>query len=335
MSEFELCDSSWTKMSRPSGTTITGNIVWPWSETVDKLIDGSTSTKYCPNGSLPIIITITLWSTVDFSIYNKYKRYTANDWDGRDPVSWTIEASNDWSNWDTVSTVTNATITTNRYSLAWTWSFTTKWKVSAVFVWTTKVRPSWWKPWANTIAYYPFKNDIKDYSGNWHNWYIARWTTTFSDNACQFNTLRCNDTLFSNYSGDITILAYVLSATSTAGFWFATDWTRYPIWKFLENNFWIYNGWREVANWQSLTFPNLLVAVKLWTSVTLYIWDTVNATWTTNKSIPANTNWICIWGYGSNNETMKVWNLIVETKARTAQEVLDYYNQTKWDYWIS
>ena len=124
MSEFEICDNSWTKMARPSWTTITGSIIWPSGETVDKLIDGSTSTKYCPNGSLPIVITIELWAEIDLSVYNKYKRYTANDESGRDPKSWTIEASRDWSNWDTVSTVTNANITTTRYALAWTWDMT-------------------------------------------------------------------------------------------------------------------------------------------------------------------------------------------------------------------
>lgn len=124
MSEFEICDSNWTKMSRPAGTSITGSIVWPWTETVDKLIDGSTSTKYCPNWSLPITITITLWSDVDFAVYDKYKRYTANDASERDPTSWTIELSTDWNNWITVATVTNATITTSRYALAFTWTIT-------------------------------------------------------------------------------------------------------------------------------------------------------------------------------------------------------------------
>lgn len=124
MSEFEICNNNWTKMARPAGTTITGNIVWPSWETVDKLIDGSTSTKYCPNGALPIIITITLWSEVDFSTYNKYKRYTANDASDRDPKSWTIELSKDGVTWDNVSTITNANITTTRYALAWTWNIT-------------------------------------------------------------------------------------------------------------------------------------------------------------------------------------------------------------------
>ena len=124
MSEFGLYDSNWNKLSRPSGTSITGNIIWPWSETVDKIIDGSVYTKYCPNWALPVIITITLGTDVDFSVYNTYKWYTANDFSERDPVSWTIELSNDQSNWTTVATVSNATITTSRYSLAFTWTIT-------------------------------------------------------------------------------------------------------------------------------------------------------------------------------------------------------------------
>lgn len=124
MSEFEICDNNWTKMPRPSWTTITANHPWNNNEGIDKIIDGSTSTKYCTNNSVPIIVTISLWAEIDLSVYNKYKRYTANDASGRDPKSWTIEMSRNWSNWDTVSTVTDANITTTRYALAWTWDIT-------------------------------------------------------------------------------------------------------------------------------------------------------------------------------------------------------------------
>lgn len=124
MSEFELWDNNWNKLSRPSWTSITGNIIWPWSETVDKIIDGSVYTKYCPNWALPVIITITLGTDVDFSVYDTYKWYTANDASERDPTSWTIELSKDWNNWTTVDTVSGATITTSRYALAFTWSIT-------------------------------------------------------------------------------------------------------------------------------------------------------------------------------------------------------------------
>jgi len=40
------------------------------------------------------------------------------------------------------------------------------------------------------------------------------------------------------------------------------------------------------------------------------------------------------------NEIPRHWmwylsEIIIEDKARTAQEIAGYYNQTKWDYWIS
>jgi len=153
MSEFEICDNNWTKMSRPSWTTITGNITWPSWETVDKIIDGSTSTKYCPNGALPVIITITLWESIKFDDYHTYKWYTANDESWRDPVSWTIEVSEDWNNWTTVDTVTNATITTTRYALAYT---------------GTMVRPTPSTP----------QTTILDFQNNWLEW--CTWGTPWS-----------------------------------------------------------------------------------------------------------------------------------------------------------
>ena len=124
-SEFEICDSNGTKMPRPTWTTISANRSWAVSsESIDKLIDGSIYTKYCTPYNPDIIITISLWSAVDFSVYNTYKWYTANDATERDPVSWTIELSNDWNNWITVDTVANAEITTSRRVLAFTWTIT-------------------------------------------------------------------------------------------------------------------------------------------------------------------------------------------------------------------
>lgn len=35
-----------------------------------------------------------------------------------------------------------------------------------------------WQPWANTVAYYKFEWDLKDYSGNWHD-LTWRWTITY------------------------------------------------------------------------------------------------------------------------------------------------------------
>lgn len=211
MSEFEICDNNWTKMSRPSGTSITWNIIWPWSETVDKIIDWSTSTKYCPNGSLPIIITIDLGTTVDFTTYNKYKRYTANDASQRDPISWNIALSNDWNEWITVSSVSNANITTNRYALAWTWDIViptpSPYKnIKKVYLGSTQIRPpvsseradidsfsltttksSWlWSrlhaiaTWDSGAKFYLWQSTTTLYQYNVTNWDLSNYSNSYS-----------------------------------------------------------------------------------------------------------------------------------------------------------
>lgn len=122
-SEFEICDSSWTKMPRPSWTTITANHPWNNNEGIEKLIDGSTSTKYCTPYNPQIVITIDfgVWNGLNINSYPKYKWYTANDVADRDPNSWTIEVSDDWNSWEVTSTITNANVTGNRNTLAGTW----------------------------------------------------------------------------------------------------------------------------------------------------------------------------------------------------------------------
>lgn len=126
MSEFELYDNSWNKVSRPSWTTVeTSATSYPTNEWPNNIIDWTTSTKhYCQNQFIPLTLTFTLWSKLDFKNIKQYKWYTANDSYQRDPITWTLAVSNDKVNWKTVSTVTNASITSNRNTLAWTWNIT-------------------------------------------------------------------------------------------------------------------------------------------------------------------------------------------------------------------
>jgi len=126
MAEFGLYDWNWNKLTRPSWASVDCNQSYVYNEWPSNLIDWSLYTKFNTWGSYsdPLWLTITLWADVDFSVYNTYKWYTANDAPERDPVSWTIELSNDWNNWITVDTVANAEITTSRRVLAFTWTIT-------------------------------------------------------------------------------------------------------------------------------------------------------------------------------------------------------------------
>ena len=347
MSEFEICNSSWTKMSRPSWTTITGNIVWPNNETVDNILDGSVYTKYCPNWALPIIITITLWSKVDFSVYNKYKRYTANDESGRDPKSWTIELSNDGTNWKTASTVSNASITTSRYSLAWTWTLSAPatWNVSAVYVWTTKVRP----PADIKIAYFPLENDYVDKSKNnismTKSWTISFTTLSSWKKVANFQrwTIYSNNSFMNLLPNGYTVSYwytvnknstyrrnqfYLWWAYNTLECWATTLETWWGLWKtklyyYGDNSIWdtSHSGWL-----------NAVITVENHTSVKMYInWNLY-----TSHSTTQSGWFLGIW-YSAISSDYHNWYMsefIVDGKLRTAQEIQDYYNQTKSNYWI-
>jgi hypothetical protein len=104
-------DESWT------GVTVSArgeNTVS--AEGVDKLVDGNTSTKWLDfsNSGSPLS-----WVKFDFGSGNTksftgYKWYTANDEISRDPVSWTIQGSNDGTNWTTLDTRTNISVTNSR-----------------------------------------------------------------------------------------------------------------------------------------------------------------------------------------------------------------------------
>ncbi len=92
----------------------------PVGEEPDKGIDNNTSTKFLDysgnGGSLGSVISWKL--VVDFSsrrTVDAFRFCTANDVDGRDPVRWTMEGSNDNVNWRTIHTQsTDAAVTTSR-----------------------------------------------------------------------------------------------------------------------------------------------------------------------------------------------------------------------------
>lgn len=90
-----------------------------------KLFDSNTSTKfYSYNYNTTGRVATIVADAGAGNSYNldSYYYVTGNDSVGRDPITWTFEASNDGTNYTVLDTVTNATITTSR--LANTQTFT-------------------------------------------------------------------------------------------------------------------------------------------------------------------------------------------------------------------
>ena len=126
LSVFNLYDDNGNALSW-TGATATATVAGFSGEGAQNILDGQTSTKYCAQYTSGMSITIDAGSSgIDLSIYKTYKWYTANDEPARDPITWGIYASNNGTNWVTVAEVTNATIPTERYALAYTGSLTAK-----------------------------------------------------------------------------------------------------------------------------------------------------------------------------------------------------------------
>ena len=108
-----------------SGSSVTANVAYPNTEHPNNLIDGNVLTKFCGYGGTslatnPVILTFNLGTPISPSLLKQWKWYTANDSDGRDPITFTLSGSPDGSTWEDLDAAVGATITTNRNALAYT-----------------------------------------------------------------------------------------------------------------------------------------------------------------------------------------------------------------------
>lgn len=218
-----------------------------------------------------------------------------------------------------------------------------------------QVRPSgWWgwQPWANTIAYYPLTSTSTVNDTSWNsNTLTNNSSVTFGVNA----GVDCASFNGSNYLNITWLLDYTQLNGCTICAWFYV--VQEPTG----------NDWKVIATdgSTSIMFAKWLYPHQYYMEIaggtgtwvtTIGEWTLgmVSSDWTnnilalkssnidyTNNSITANRSSLgsnfAIWAQPSGNGKM-IWyvsNVIIEDKKWSVQEFLDYYNQTKWDYWIS
>lgn len=122
VSQFELMYSggflsySGASATNPGGTN-------PAGEEPDKGIDGSVETKWLDGSNRATRSLVVDFGSIKFA--DAFRFATGNDVDGRDPVQWTVDGSNDNSNWTTLhSQPTDASITTSRKTYTQVFYFT-------------------------------------------------------------------------------------------------------------------------------------------------------------------------------------------------------------------
>lgn len=201
----------------------------------------------------------------------------------------------------------------------------------------------WRQPWVNTIAYYPFKSDILDYSWN-HNDFTT-WSWTYSNNMITTTSnLKWASAVLWSHSWDFTYSIWIDydntdSSTITEIAMCATNDFAPSLVFWWPNNDWWY-AWIFTTSWcvptysWAMTWIHCIHLVRDNWTLYLYVDADMKTSISASGAIQNNQYTIVGW-YQDQSKQVTCGNLIVEDKARTAQEIQDYYNATKWDYWIS
>lgn len=227
-----------------------------------------------------------------------------------------------------------------------------------------------WQPWVNTLAYWKLEWDYNDETWNYNGTWIS--TSFVTDSTTWFDVMACPwtwvnymfvDTLPSTTTDQFTLLIRAkqnftyedyrnLFGTHTTPSWHGwsnNDWLRMATesgslfnisWYGYSASLWEitnYVSTSELQNWWLYwyTFDRLTKECKFY-----YNWI---YKWSHTYSIQPTTWWLdsfTLWQWYNRSDSdraYKGWisHTILENKIRTDQEFSDYYNQTKWDYWIS
>lgn len=216
-----------------------------------------------------------------------------------------------------------------------------------------QIRPTWWTPWANTILYFPLENDAIDVANNVS--LTSSWTTNYTTvgwvKSAEFtksNWLYNNSVaILPQWDVAKTLSMWIYMKGKNAGrywpvmFWTDAQWQTFWIaWYINTDNICLTRWWSTSSVYTPAqnTWINLICTYSPSNKRNLYVnWNsTPIITW--NTTAPTEWNLLCIGSsigmWASEQFYWNLSNVIIENKERTTQEVSDYYNLTKWNYWL-
>ena len=279
----------------------------------------------------------TVWDTEQLTatISPNNAEDTAVTWSSSDPTvatvstTWLVTCVSPWE--------ATITVTTND------WGYTATCGV---------IDQSWWQPWANTIFYLPLETDLLDHS--WNNYtFTTDWTVSLVSwdvniPVCYINngTLSTASSSYTFWNNDFTISYFVKIPSDQSSNYWGVFWFNGSQYGSLvlqyEKTSWYFGSASNTWN-ASISYPNTtntwmyVVTIRDWNTFKSYInWTLYNSSSVTSFSIwqwGSTKLWIGMW-QGVKIKNLYISKFILEDKARTAQEVSDYYDLTKADYWI-
>lgn len=214
-------------------------------------------------------------------------------------------------------------------------------------------KKKWWKPWANTIAYYPLTssstvNDLswnnRNLTNSWGTFWVYQWVDSCYINGMLYYNWITNPNQF-------TISCFYNLRTRSEHYYllfWIKNWTgvdvnnQFELWEFngrpdghwfwvqyvLGNNSYWLTEWTEWTIW---TWYHWVVTYD-GTTLKIYLNGVLANSRTVNLSATRNT--IFLW-YNSENSQANISEWIIEDKARSETEITQYLNSMKNIYWIS
>jgi len=212
-----------------------------------------------------------------------------------------------------------------------------------------------WQPWANTLIYMEFEQDISNlswqqpiaYSTSWLAYedvwwqYVVKATQTWRN-------IEYNPNIQSIWTGDFTVSCWYYPITQSSS---------QPILRDLEYNsspwYWIIvrmHSWNQIAFFTSFDDPDHYSTVNLnaWNHIVMTRingvcrWYVNGVKWvefSSNTSLPTSNASFRVFSRTQYNQSQMVWAMwdkfIFEDIWWTDANVSAYYNQTKSIYWIS
>ena len=213
----------------------------------------------------------------------------------------------------------------------------------------------WWQPWVNTLAYFPL-NSVSEETDQIWTWTYSSWgKPTF----WTYTSANVDCASFDSSTGMQYTWSMPMTGIFTFSFWAYSTWTSWDDWKAIDMvnsndggtriNI-CYYSWRyQYYIWSYgmdssgvLVVPNnswhYITAIADGTTMYFYVdWllsHSINYSYSSTTLNGFNI-WNQIWNGLSRHWKWYLSEIIIENKVRTLQEISDYYDQTKWDYWIS
>ena len=207
-----------------------------------------------------------------------------------------------------------------------------------------------WKPWANTVAYYPLNSTTTntDQSWNWNtltNQWAVFWTYGWVNCAnTTGKSLYCSIANMPLGASSRTISVWANAQGGTSG-WMAIygygqslNSRLYVLYR-TTNNWWVlvlgHYPWdaetttvMDTNKWYLITTTYDGATSKVYINWTLAWSSTVTLATTSSNFI------ISWWWVGNETFNWYISNVIVENKAWTSDEIANYYNKTKKNYWL-